>query len=208
MVKIKKNKVNRAWVNRHVTDHYVHEAGKQGYRSRAAYKLLEIDNDFNIFEHVKNVVDLGAAPGSWSQVLCQKLGSENLILGVDLLEMDPITGVTFIQGDFTDDATFKMLAEVIGTKKIDLVVSDMAPNISGIKDVDQARFAYLVELILDFVDRFLKVGGDCVIKFFYGGEVPNLLKMARQGFKKVSVYKPKASRPESKEVYLICKGKL
>ena len=201
--KPKKNKSIRAWVNRHVTDHYVNLAQKDKYRSRAAYKLLEIDKEFGIFKHVKRVVDLGCAPGSWSQVACKLVGSGGLVAGVDLLAIEPIPGLHFIQGDFTEDATLNNLVQAINYNLVDLVISDMSPNVSGIKGVDQARLAYLIELVLEFVSEYLKPDGTCLIKTFYGSEFDRLMKRMRELFNRVMTIKPNASRSESSEVYLL-----
>jgi 23S rRNA (uridine2552-2'-O)-methyltransferase len=202
----KKNKVVRAWVNQHLTDHYVHMAKHHGYRSRAAYKLLELDEEYNIFNNISLVVDLGCAPGSWSQVAREKLGKDKTVIGVDLLPMQEIPGVTFIQGDFTEEETLNRLIAALGNRQTDLVISDMAPNLSGIKGVDQARMMYLVELVLDFAKNHLKTGGNCIIKVFNGGEFSQMLQLARQIFTQVVVSKPDASRSKSSETYLVCRN--
>ena len=148
MEKIKKNKSVRAWVNQHINDHYVHMAKKDGYRSRAAYKLLEIDNEVNLFKNVTTVVDLGCTPGSWSQVAVGRMSQGGQVIGVDLLPLEPIPGVTFIHGDFTDNVVLNQLVAELGGRKVDLIISDMAPNLSGVRSSDQARGAYLIELEL------------------------------------------------------------
>jgi 23S rRNA (uridine2552-2'-O)-methyltransferase len=190
-----------------VNDTYVNQAQKDGYRSRAAYKLLEIDKEDGIFHNVKVVVDLGCAPGSWSQVALNKVGLSGKVIGVDLLEIDPISRLNFIHGDFTEQTTLDKLLQAIDNKEVDLVISDMAPNLSGIKNVDQARSAYLVELALDFSRGYLKAGGHCLIKVFQGSEFDELVKLARNLFTQVLIRKPEASRSKSKEVYLLCKSK-
>ena len=205
--KVKKNKSIRAWVNQHVTDHYVHMAKKDGYRSRAAYKLLEIDSEVNLFKNVAVVVDLGCAPGSWSQVALSKVSQGGQVIGVDLLPLEQIRGLNFIQGDFTDDAVLSQLILHIGERQVDLIISDMAPNLSGVRGVDQARGAYLIELVLDFASNYLKPGGNCLIKIFHGGEFDQLVKTARGLFAQVVVRKPEASRSGSSETYLLCKNK-
>ncbi len=205
--KVKKNKLVKAWVNQHLNDHYVHLAQKDGYRSRAAYKLLEIDEAHKIFDYVTRVVDLGCSPGSWSQVSTKKVGSNGLVVGVDLLPTEPINGANLIQGDFTDNQILDILVLALDGKEVDLVISDMAPNLSGIKNVDQARQSLLVELVLDFAKNYLKFGGNCVIKVFNGSEFNKLMDEARQLFNQVLVYKPNASRSKSSETYLLCKGK-
>ena len=203
MVKPKKNKSVKAWINRHVTDHYVHLASKDGYRSRAAYKLLEIDKEFEIFKQVKRVVDLGCAPGSWSQVACKLVGGGSVVVGVDLLATPAIAGLHFIQGDFTSDSTLATLIQAIDNQPVDLVISDMSPNLSGIKGVDQVRLAYLATLVLDFAKDYLKSGGTCLIKVFHGSEFDALIKNMRELFGRVVTIKPDASRSESSEVYLL-----
>ncbi len=205
----KKNKVVKAWVTRQKNDIYVKDSHRDGYRSRAAYKLKEfiVEND-NLFHKVNTVVDLGCAPGSWSQVAIENIGEHGTIVGVDLLEIHPLHRLKFIQGDFTEDSTLKELLEAINHKLVDLVISDMSPNLSGIKGVDQARGAYLVELVLDFCTHHLKTGGDCLIKVFHGSEFDNLVKQSREVFQRVSIVKPKASRSDSSETYLLCKTKL
>ena len=204
----KKNKLVKAWVNQHVTDHYVHMAAKDNYRSRAAYKLIEIDEAINLFKNVRVVVDLGCAPGSWSQYAVKKVGNGGMVVGIDLLEMTPIYGVEFIQGDFTTEDILQKLITAINNKPVDLIISDMAPNLSGIRGVDQARGAYLIELVLDFSKEYLKIGGNCIIKVFHGGEFDSLVKLARSLYAQVVIHKPSASRSASSETYLLCKGKI
>ena len=186
-----------------MNDHYVKSAASAGYRSRAAYKLLEIDQKFDLFKNVTRVVDLGCAPGSWSQVILRKVGKDGITLGVDLLEIEPINGLHFIQGDFTNEEVLAQLVNAIGDKVVDLVVSDMSPNLSGVRGVDQARGAYLIELVLEFAADYLVTGGKCVIKVFHGGEFDNLVKRMRTMFNKVVVFKPDASRSKSSETYLL-----
>ena len=204
----KKNKLVKAWVNQHVTDHYVHMAVKDKYRSRAAYKLIEIDETLNLFKNVQVVVDLGCAPGSWSQYAVKKVGTNGIVIGIDLLEITPIHGLEFIHGDFTSDEILKKLVQEIDNKQVDLIISDMAPNLSGIRGVDQARGAYLIELVLDFAREYLKVGGNCIIKIFHGGEFDSLVKLARSLFNQVVIHKPSASRSASSETYMLCKNKI
>ncbi|MFN8770549.1 MAG: RlmE family RNA methyltransferase [Neisseriaceae bacterium] len=206
----KKNKFNQSWVSRHVNDHYVNLAQKEGYRSRAAYKLLEIDDKDHILKDVACVVDLGCAPGSWSQVVVQKIMHKNkngVVIGVDLLEIDHISNMNFIQGDFTQEDVYNKLIETLNGRIVDLIISDIAPNLSGIRGVDQAKMAYLVELVFDFAVNYLRDGGNALIKVFQGGEFENLIKMARNIFTDVQIKKPLASRSESKEMYLLCKNK-
>lgn len=201
-------KKNKAWVNQHITDPYVNLAQKDGYRSRAAYKLLEIDQEHHILKNAKVIVDLGCAPGSWSQLLVRKFGSTCHIIGVDLLEIEPLHGLDFVLGDFSEDQVLQSLLAKISGNQVDVVLSDMAPNLSGISGVDQARLAYLIELVLDFAANHLRVGGHCVAKLFQGSEFDNLVKLSRKLFNQVAIYKPKASRAKSSETYLVCKSKL
>lgn len=205
--KARKNKSIKAWVHQHINDSYVNQAQKAGYRSRAAYKLLEIDAQENIFHNAATVVDLGCAPGSWSQVSLHKVGDKGRVVGVDLLEMQPLANLKFIQGDFTDQLTLDKLLESIEHRKVDLVISDMSPNLSGVKGVDQARGAHLIELVLDFAKGYLKTNGHCVMKVFHGSEFDNLVKLARTMFTQVIIRKPEASRSKSSETYLLCKFK-
>lgn len=198
-----KNRFTKAWIHEHVNDYYVKSAATDGYRSRAAYKLLEMDQKFGLFEDVSRVVDLGAAPGSWSQVIKRAIGEAGVIAGIDLLYVQPINGLEFIQGDFTDNEVLAKLIGLIGGKSVDLIVSDMSPNLSGIKTVDQARGAYLVELVLDFAQGYLVTNGKCAIKVFQGGEFASLVKQMRTIFAQVVIYKPSASRTRSSETYLL-----
>lgn len=200
----KKNKVVKAWVNRQLNDPYVKLAHKHNYRSRAAFKLLEINEKFNIFNNINIVIDLGCAPGSFSQILTQKINkTRGRVIGVDLLPVEPLEGLTFIQGDFTEESTLEELIKACNDQKADLVVSDMAPNLSGIKLVDQASMKYLVELVLEFCKDHLKSHGNCLIKVFNGIEFNELIKEAREIFNKVIIHKPKSSRTESSEVFLL-----
>ena len=203
----KKNKLVKSWVNRHVNDHYVHMAQADGYRSRAAYKLAQIDAEVNLLHNVKTVVDLGCAPGSWSQYIVKKIGLGTTIIGVDLLPIEPIAKLHFIQGDFTEQQVLDEILLKLESHQLDLIVSDMAPNLSGIKNVDQVRSSYLVELVLDFALHHLKSGGDCLIKVFHGSEFDELVKLARTMFAQVSMRKPKSSRSSSAEAYLLCRNK-
>ena len=208
MQKIKKNKLVKAWVNQHINDHYVNLSKQHGYRSRAVYKLLEIDNEVRLFDNVQTVIDLGCAPGSWSQYAVKRVGGRGVIVGVDLLELDYIKGVEFIHGDFTHDEVLANILKILGDRPIDLIISDMSPNLSGIRSVDQSRMSYLIELVLDFAKDHLKVGGNCLIKIFHGGEFDAIVKLARGLFAQVVIRKPQASRSASSETYLLCKGKL
>ncbi len=187
----------------HLNDEFVKRAQKEGYRARAAYKLIEIDDKDKLIKPGMTVVDLGSTPGSWSQVVVQRLKGQGNVIALDILDMQPIAGVTFIQGDFREDAVLKELENTLNGKKVDLVIADMAPNISGIKDVDLAGSAYLTELALAFSSVWLKPDGHFLVKVFIGSGFEEIVKMMRQQFTKVVTRKPKASRDRSSEVYLL-----
>jgi 23S rRNA (uridine2552-2'-O)-methyltransferase len=193
-------------MHEHVTDHWVTEASRLGYRSRAAFKLLELAEKDGFFHGAKSAVDLGAAPGSWSQVLRQKLGASARIIAVDVLDMAPLPGVRFVQGDFRDDAVLARVEEALEGRKADLVVSDLSPNISGIEAADQARAVHLGELALEFATAWLQPGGDLVVKAFQGEGFSVLRRAMEARFDKVYARKPRASRDRSREVYLVAKG--
>jgi 23S rRNA (uridine2552-2'-O)-methyltransferase len=204
----KKHKANKAWINRHCNDHYVHLAKANGYRARSAYKLLEIDDAYKLLANATCIVDLGSSPGSWSQVATERMAKNGFILSVDLLPMQDLPQVNFIQGDFTDNKILEQMLVLLNGRKIDLIMSDMAPNLSGIKTVDQARSAYLIELVLDFAKNYLTVNGNCIIKVFIGGEFTRLMNMARDLFERVAIYKPNSSRTNSSETYLFCQSRI
>lgn len=187
----------------HVNDEFVKRAQRDGYRARAAYKLMEIDDKDQLIKPGMTIVDLGATPGSWSQVAVQRLKGQGRIIALDLLEMAAIPGVDFIQGDFREDAVLSQLEEKLNNRPIDLVIADMAPNISGISSVDQANAAYLTELALEFSLKWLKPGGNFLVKVFIGSGFDEIIKTMRLGFDKVVTRKPKASRDRSSEVYLL-----
>ena len=187
----------------HLNDEFVKRAQKEGYRARAAYKLIEIDDKDKLIKPGMTVVDLGSTPGSWSQVVVQRLKGQGNVIALDILEMQAIPGVTFIQGDFREDAVLKELENTLNGKKVDLVIADMAPNISGIKDVDLAGSAYLTELALAFSSVWLKPDGHFLVKVFIGSGFEEIVKMMRLQFGKVVTRKPKASRDRSSEVYLL-----
>lgn len=191
----------------HVNDPFVQRAQKDGYRSRAAYKLLEIDERDRLIKPGMVVVDLGATPGGWCQVVSAKLGNSGKIIALDLLPLHPLPRVEFIQGDFREDSVLAQLEEKLGGQQIGLVISDMAPNISGIDSADQARAMYLAELALDFAVQHLKPGGAFLVKVFQGAGFEDYLKLMRSHFDKVVVRKPKASRDRSSEQYLLGMGK-
>lgn len=191
----------------HLNDPYVKLAQKEGYRARAAYKLMEIDDKDKLIKPGMTVVDLGSTPGSWSQVVVQRLKGQGKVIALDILDMQPIAGVTFIQGDFREESVLRLLEEKINKTQVDLVIADMAPNISGVKDVDQAGAAYLTELALDFSKEWLKPSGNFLVKVFIGAGFEEILQNMRQMFDKVVTRKPKASRDRSSEVYLLGLGR-
>ncbi len=194
---------SRAWKTRQQNDPFVRRARDEGYRARAAYKLLELADKDSLFKNVGVVVDLGAAPGSWSQVARQQLGPEARVVALDLLPMEPLPGVVFLQGDFREDAVLADLEQTLAGRRVDLVLSDMAPNLSGIGPADQARSIHLAELALEFAREWLAPKGVCVVKVFQGEGFDGLLTRFRQSFTRVKVRKPAASRSESREVYLV-----
>lgn len=207
-VRSKSKKVNRAWLHDHLTDPYVKLAQKEGYRARAAYKLKEIDETLHLVRPGQLVVDLGAAPGAWSQYLRRRFAGpggvlNGTIIALDLLEVEPVEGVEFIQGDFREDSVLARLSERVAGRPVDLVVSDMAPNLSGIESADSARIAHLVELALEFAQNHLKPSGALVCKVFHGSGYSQLVKLFKQHFRTVKPLKPKASRDKSAETFLI-----
>jgi 23S rRNA (uridine2552-2'-O)-methyltransferase len=202
----KKHSFSKAWMHEHVTDHWVQEAKRLGYRSRAAFKLLEIAERDKLFRPGMRVVDLGAAPGSWSQVLAQKLGPQALIVAVDLLEMPPLRGVTMVKGDFARDEGLAAVEDALQGRNVDLVVSDMAPNLSGIAPVDRARGVHLADLAREFAVAWLAPGGDLAVKMFQGDGFDGYVRSVQQHFHKTYVRKPKASRDRSREVFVVGKG--
>ena len=187
----------------HLNDAFVKQAQKDGYRARAAYKLIEIDDKDHLIKPGMAVVDLGSAPGSWSQVVAQRLKGQGKIIALDILPMVGIGGVDFIQGDFREDAVLAELEDRLNGQPIDLVISDMAPNISGIDSVDQANATYLTELAVDFSLKWLKPNGNFLVKVFIGSGFEEIVKLMRESFEKVVTRKPKASRDRSSEVYLL-----
>jgi len=200
---MKRTKTSKAWMQEHVNDPYVKLAQKDGYRARAAYKLLEIDDKDRLIKPGMVIVDLGSTPGSWSQVAIQRLKSNGRVIALDLLPMVGIPGVEFIQGDFREDEILEQLEEKLGGQQIDLVISDMAPNISGISSVDQPNAVYLTELAVDFSLKWLKPEGNFLVKVFIGSGFEEVVKIMRDSFEKVVTRKPKASRDRSTEVYLL-----
>ena len=201
-----RSKTSKAWMREHVTDPYVQKAKAEGYRSRAAYKLLELDRKDRLLAPGQLVIDLGAAPGSWSQVAAAKLGAKGRLVAVDILPMQPLAGVHFVQGDFREPEVLDALLAALGGHKADLVISDLAPNISGIGVSDQARVMHLAELALEFARECLKPGGSLLVKVFQGAGFTEFLLDMRQAFAKVGSRKPEASRGRSSEMYLLGKG--
>lgn len=213
-VKTQSKKVNKAWLNDHVNDPYVKLAQKEGYRARAAYKLKEIDEALGLIKPGHLVVDLGSAPGAWSQYVRRKLSPQGAavgaldgtILALDLLPMEPVEGVSFIQGDFREPEVAAQLEALLAGRKADAVVSDMAPNLSGIASADAARISHLVELAIEFAEGHLKPGGALVCKVFHGTGYSQLVKLFKEHFRVVKPLKPKASRSNSSETFLVGVG--
>jgi 23S rRNA (uridine2552-2'-O)-methyltransferase len=203
---MKKSNSSKKWLQRHFNDHYVQAAQKAGYRSRAVFKLLEIQEKDRIIRPGQVVVDLGAAPGGWSQIAAPIVGEKGDVIAMDILPMEPLPGVTFIEGDFTEQDVHDALMATVNGREVDLVMSDIAPNISGMRAVDQPRAMYLVELALDFAKTTLKPGGDFVVKVFQGEGFDAYLQALRTSFDRVVIRKPKASRPKSREVYMLARG--
>ncbi|CAG1010154.1 Ribosomal RNA large subunit methyltransferase E [Burkholderiales bacterium] len=202
----RKHRFGKAWMHEHVSDAYVREAKRRGYRSRAAFKLIELDERDKLLRPGIVAVDLGAAPGSWCQVLRERLGTKATIVAVDVLPMDPVAGVSFVQADFSTDEGLAAVESALAGRPVDLVVSDMAPNLSGIDPVDQARSVGLADLALDFAAHHLQPGGDFAVKVFQGSGLGEFEKAVRERFDKTYVRKPKASRDRSREVFLVGKG--
>ena len=212
--KTKSKKVNKAWLNDHVNDPYVKQAQKDGYRARAAYKLKEIDEQLGLIRPGDRVVDLGSTPGAWSQYVRRRLAPEGAaagqlagaIVAVDILPMEPIEGVHFIHGDFREDTVLEQVESALEGRAVDVVVSDMAPNLSGVASVDAARVAHLIELAVDFASRHLQPNGALVAKVFHGSGYAQLVELFRQHFRTVKPIKPKASRDRSAETFLVGMG--
>jgi 23S rRNA (uridine2552-2'-O)-methyltransferase len=200
-----RSKTSRAWMREHVSDFYVKQARAMGYRSRAAFKLIEIDARDRLLRPGQVVVDLGAAPGGWAQIAVDRVGRSGRVIAVDLLEMAPLPGVEFIQGDFSDAAVLKRLEQTLVGKRVDLVICDLSPNISGIGSADQGRIIYLNELALEFAGGHLQPHGAFLVKTFQGAGFEDLLRSMRGVFAKVATRKPKASRDRSPEIYLLAR---
>jgi 23S rRNA (uridine2552-2'-O)-methyltransferase len=204
--KKKKHRFGKAWMHEHVTDHWVTEAQRRGLRSRAAFKLIELAEKDALLRPGMTVVDLGAAPGSWSQVLRERLGPGATIVALDVLDVEPIAGVRFVKADLRTDEGLAALESALAGRKADLVVSDMAPNLSGVASADQARAVHLADLALEFAVRWLQPGGDLVVKLFQGEGFAEFRQSMQRRFDKVHVRKPAASRDRSREVFLVGKG--
>ena len=201
----KRTKSSGAWLNEHVHDPYVKLAQKQGYRARAAFKLLEINEKDKLITADTVLADLGSAPGSWSQVAMESIGPRGRVFAMDILPMEPVKGVEFIQGDFREEEVLQQLVDLLNGQKLDLVISDIAPNMSGNTVTDQARSFYLCELAYDFAINHLKPGGHFLIKVFQGAGYQEYVKLLRESFAEVVVRKPKASRDRSNEIYLLAR---
>ncbi len=210
-IKTKSKKVNKAWLNDHVNDPYVKLAQREGYRARAAYKLKEIDETLQLIRPGDLVVDLGSAPGAWSQYVRRRLSPEGAAVGalngriiaLDILPMQPIEGVEFLQGDFREEDVLQQLQSMLQGRKADVVVSDMAPNLSGVESADSARVAHLIELAIEFSQHHLKPEGALVTKVFHGSGYSQLVKLFKEHFQVVKPIKPKASRDKSAETFLV-----
>ena len=202
-----KNKTSRQWVHDHINDPYVKQAQAQGFRSRAAFKLMQIDDKDRLLAPGKVVVDLGSTPGGWSQVASKKVGAAGRVVAIDLLPMEPVHGVHFILGDFREDEALAELVEALDGRRVDLVLSDMAPNLSGIAVTDQARSIHLLELALEFAREHLKSGGDMLVKVFQGSGFDEIRREMEQLFTSVAVRKPDSSRDRSSAGSLLCRGR-
>lgn len=217
-ISTKSKKVNKAWLNDHVNDPYVKMAQKDGYRARAAYKLKEIDETLRLIRPGQVVVDLGAAPGAWSQYLRRKFAGtfegkgaavgelNGTILALDLLAIEPIEGVTFLQGDFREESVSQQLVEALQGRPVDVVLSDMAPNLSGIESADGARMTHLIELAVEFAEQHMRPDGALVVKAFHGSGYSQLVKLFKNQFRVVKPIKPKSSRDKSSETFLVGMG--
>jgi 23S rRNA (uridine2552-2'-O)-methyltransferase len=201
-----KSKSSKGWLKEHFDDEYVRRSQQDGYRSRAIYKLIEIDKKDHLLRPGMTVIDLGAAPGGWSEYCVKKLGKNGTMVALDILPMEPIDGVTIIEGDFREDAVFEQLMTEMNNKRADLVISDMAPNISGMGSVDMPRAYYLCELALDLARQVLKPGGSLLVKLFQGEGFEAYNKELKSSFARVVMRKPKASRARSREIYALATG--
>jgi 23S rRNA (uridine2552-2'-O)-methyltransferase len=206
-IKSRRHKKSKVWMQEHVNDPWVQRAQAEGWRARAAFKLMEIDDKSHLLKPGMTVVDLGSAPGSWSQVVAKRIQPGGRVIGLDLLPLEPLRDVEFIQGDFREDSVLRILEASLNGRAVDLVLSDMAPNISGIAASDQARVMHLAELTLEFSRDHLKPGGDLLVKVFQGGGFMELRKMLAEAFETLQTKKPAASRDRSAETYLLARGK-
>jgi 23S rRNA (uridine2552-2'-O)-methyltransferase len=202
-----RSKSSKRWLAEHFDDHYVKLAQQKGWRSRSAFKLLELNEKYDLIKPGMIVVDLGAAPGGWCQLAVSLVGARGKVIGLDILPVEPLPDVHIIEGDFTEDEALRELEGVLDGQTVDLVLSDMAPNMSGMAATDQARAMYLAELALDFARGHLKPGGNFVVKLFHGEGFDDYVKEARSLFQTVQARKPKASRPRSREVYLLARNR-
>jgi len=200
------SKSSKRWLQEHQRDEFVRQVRQSQYRSRAVYKLMEIDKQDHLFRPGQTVIDLGAAPGSWSQYAAERVGNQGKVIAVDVLQMEPLEKVLFIQGDFTEQITVDNCLECLKGTRADLVISDMAPNISGIRTTDQARSMYLAELALDFAGTVLKQGGSMLVKLFQGQGTDQYRKQLVEVFQRVKYRKPKASKDSSREFYILAQG--
>lgn len=201
-----RSKSSSRWLQEHVNDPYVKQAQKEGYRARSSYKLLELNERDRLIRPGMRVLDLGSAPGGWSQVAAALVGAKGRVLATDILPMEPLKNVDFIQGDFREETVLEQILAHLDGAQVDLIISDIAPNISGISSADQAASIYLLELALDMARRVLKPGGNFVAKMFQGAGSDEYLKELRGAFEKVTIRKPEASRPRSREVYVVARG--
>ncbi|MFA5631050.1 MAG: 23S rRNA (uridine(2552)-2'-O)-methyltransferase RlmE [Porticoccaceae bacterium] len=201
-----RSKSSGRWLREHEKDPYVQRSRAEGYRSRASYKLIELDKKDRLFRPGMTVLDLGAAPGGWTQVAAEKVGDKGRVIASDILPMDAVAGVDFVLGDFTEESVFQEILDVLGDGQADLVISDMAPNMSGMKAVDQPRAMYLVELAADMAAQILKPGGVFVAKVFQGEGFDAFLVDLKRAYRSVAIRKPDASRARSREIYVVAKG--
>lgn len=201
-----RSRSSKAWLKEHFDDAWVKESRQHGYRSRACYKLLEIQDKDRLIRPGMTVVDLGAAPGSWSQVVARLLQGQGTVIASDILEMEPIEGVRFIQGDFSEDSAYERILQCLDNEKADLVISDMAPNMSGMREIDQPRVMLLAELALDLARSVLKCNGSFLVKVFHGEGLQAFQHALKQHFEVVRTRKPRASRARSSEIYLLAQG--
>ncbi len=201
-----RSKSSKKWLKEHFEDEYVRRAQAEGFRSRSVYKLMEVQQRHRLLRPGMRVIELGAAPGGWSQYAMSLIGNRGMLIAVDLLAMDEVPGVKFIQGDFTDMETLEKILDSLDNGRIDLVMSDMSPNISGMASIDQPRAMYLAELALDLADKVLSESGVFLVKLFQGEGFDGFVRLVRKQFQKVQFIKPKASRPRSREVYLLATG--